>query len=287
MNIERSSFLAGLALVILGSAPVMAADMPLPTYPPAFTWTGFYGGANVGWHWDYAHLTGSEVDDTAGSSGPTPYYSAAQLAAVSAALPVTLRETGLAAGLQWGYNYQIVPLVVIGVEGDLSGLSGSAGANSVASLPASTTPASIPAGTSAFISETATDRWMATLRLRSGLSFDRALIYVTGGAAMARWSLTPSYSDNATFPASGGFNIHEDFFGWTAGAGIEYAFGQNWSARVEYLYANFGTYKNNYQLQNGTASCSSPPTYASCAYVNYSAQLSDNVVRFGLNYLIH
>ena len=61
------------------------------------------------------------MDDTAGSS-PTPDYSAAQLAAVSAALPVTLRETGVAAGLQWGYNYQIVPLVVIGVEGDLSGL---------------------------------------------------------------------------------------------------------------------------------------------------------------------
>ena len=30
-------------------------------------------------------------------------------------------------------------------------------------------------------------------------------------------------------------------FGWTAGAGVEYAFNNYLSAKVEYLYVNFGT----------------------------------------------
>jgi outer membrane immunogenic protein len=29
--------------------------------------------------------------------------------------------------------------------------------------------------------------------------------------------------------------------GWTVGAGVEYALTQNWTAKVEYSYANFGT----------------------------------------------
>ena len=53
------------------------------------------------------------------------------------------------------------------------------------------------------------------MRARAGVAFDRALIYATGGFAFA---------DNAS--------------GWTVGGGLEYAFTNNLSAKIEGLYVN-------------------------------------------------
>jgi outer membrane immunogenic protein len=54
---------------------------------------------------------------------------------------------------------------------------------------------------------------VGTLRLRGGLAFDRFLVYATGGA---------SFDANAV--------------GWAAGTGLQYAFTNNWTGGVEYLY---------------------------------------------------
>ncbi len=35
----------------------------------------------------------------------------------------------------------------------------------------------------------------------------------------------------------------ENRSGWTVGVGVEYAFFQNWSARVEYDYLDFGSHR--------------------------------------------
>jgi outer membrane immunogenic protein len=56
--------------------------------------------------------------------------------------------------------------------------------------------------------------------------------------------------------------------GWTAGAGLEYAFLGNWSAKAEYLYADLG---------NGTCDAS-----VCGVEVDYKSKI--NVVRAGLNY---
>ena len=60
-----------------------------------------------------------------------------------------------------------------------------------------------------------TDGYFGTVRARVGVAFDRALIYATGGFAFA---------DDAT--------------GWTVGGGLEYAFTNNLSAKIEGLYVN-------------------------------------------------
>jgi outer membrane immunogenic protein len=39
--------------------------------------------------------------------------------------------------------------------------------------------------------------------------------------------------------------------GWTAGAGIEYAFAPNWSAKVEYNYVDLGTAFESFQAVGG------------------------------------
>jgi outer membrane immunogenic protein len=95
-----------------------------------------------------------------------------------------------------------------------------------------------------------------------GYALDRTLIYVTGGAAFA--------------PVQAGLNPSSSFdtstkFGWTAGAGVEFAFFGNWSAKAEYLYIDLAS-----------ASCS---TVANCGTATGSSvAFTENVVRGGLNY---
>jgi len=60
--------------------------------------------------------------------------------------------------------------------------------------------------------------WFGTARARAGVAFDRALVYATGGFAFA-----------------------DDANGWTVGGGVEYAFTNNLSAKVEGLYVNLDT----------------------------------------------
>jgi outer membrane immunogenic protein len=56
--------------------------------------------------------------------------------------------------------------------------------------------------------------------------------------------------------------------GWAAGAGIEWGITQNWTARVEYLYLDFGTATSVFPLSNRQQTTSA----------------SMNIARFGVNY---
>lgn len=98
---------AALGLVAAGAAS--AADLPsrkgpiaAPVYmPPAFTWTGFYVGANAGYGWGNVNTNGfGQVSDLDGFVG----------------------------GGQIGYNYQMGQFV-LGLEADLQGADLSSGNN--------------------------------------------------------------------------------------------------------------------------------------------------------------
>ena len=80
--------------------------------------------------------------------------------------------------------------------------------------------------------------WLASLRLRAGFAVDRALFYATGGLAVGGVEASASYQ----IPAySSGKNDTE--WGWTAGGGVEYAFTDDLSARIEYRYTDLGDTK--------------------------------------------
>jgi outer membrane immunogenic protein len=68
-----------------------------------------------------------------------------------------------------------------------------------------------------------TSDWFGTVRARAGVAFDRALIYATGGFAFA-----------------------DDSTGWTVGGGVEYAFTNNLSAKIEGLYVNLDGDDDNF-----------------------------------------
>lgn len=110
---------------------------------------------------------------------------------------------GFLAGAQIGYNWQFSRNIVFGVEGDFTG----------------TDMNGAPAGVPAHID------YIATARARIGYTWDRTMIYGTGGLAYTRFGV-------------GG--VHDTDTGWVIGGGLEWAYSSRWSARAEYLYHDFG-----------------------------------------------
>ena len=250
---------AFVAFATIGSAS--AADLPVKAppmvAPPVWSWTGFYVGANVGGHWG---------DDELTTTTSPPNFVAGFATALDAASAATVKPQGLIGGVQAGYNWQFNSFLM-GVEADANGLSGT-GSRSVTFGPLG------GAGAGTFMNDSVQETFLATVRGRVGVTFDRALLYATGGYAVG----TIKTSDNLGFP--GNFNdatsASTTRSGWTAGAGVEYAFAPNWSAKVEYLFVDLGT--TNVALACGVAPCVNPND--SIVHHRYT----DDILRVGVNY---
>jgi outer membrane immunogenic protein len=123
-------------------------------------------------------------------------------------------EGGFVGGAQAGYNYQIGSFVV-GLEGDIQ--YADFGGDDRFDFDRD----------GIVDDDFNNSDWFGTVRARAGVAFDRALIYATGGFAFA---------DDAT--------------GWTVGGGLEYAFTNNLSAKVEGLYVNLDQDDNFLGIDN-------------------------------------
>ena len=185
----------------LGGAPRRpVSDEPLP-YGPAFSWTGLYIGAHVGYGW-------SDVDW--------------QFAAIPGVSTNNSGTGGLLGG-QIGYNIQIRQLV-FGAEADLS----SAWLNGSTTCP----DATFNCGHSF--------NWMASVRGRTGIAINnnRTLLYGTAGVA---WADVDYAAKDAFSGATFGSGFSDTHVGWVAGGGIEHMLTPNLTARVEYLYYGFNS----------------------------------------------
>ena len=123
-------------------------------------------------------------------------------------------------GVQGGADYQFAPSWVAGIEAQYSWL----GSNNSGVI--------FPGG----YVYTNNQRALGSVTGRVGYTWGAGLLYVKGGYA---------YSDNneslalAGLPAAYTFDgSHSN--GYTVGAGLEYMFAPNWSAKVEYQYYDFG-----------------------------------------------
>lgn len=220
----------GLALVALAfaaSTPAFADESPAPGAP--YDWTGFYAGAQVGYGWGR-----DRIHDESLVSGISDYSDRFGI-------------EGVTGGLHAGYNYQFAPWV-IGLEGDIE-LADVDGDNP-----------GWPFGDNT----TAKIRSQGSVRARVGFLYDRALLYATGGLAVAdiktRYFDAPNVDGDSSVEA-----------GWTAGGGIEYALMQNWTARVEYRYAEFG--------RSTVKTTTTDPNWEE------HNDLSEHAVRVGVSYL--
>lgn len=216
--------LASVALVTM-STPLLAADLatryPVKAMPPAvFSWTGFYVGGNVGYAGDSFSADALLFDA----------LSVNNLVSYDGSGTASITSSGFIAGGQVGYNYQFANNVVVGVETDLqwSGIEGRADA----ALDAT----SILIGSA---NVGASIDYFGTIRARLGYAFDRFLPYVTGGAAYGRTAA----SGDAVILGVGSTSVSaaSDSWGWTVGAGAEFAVTNNWTVKAEYLYVDLGS----------------------------------------------
>jgi outer membrane immunogenic protein len=206
---------AGLGTAMAQAAS--AADMSLPPIykapPPAyFTWTGWYVGLNGGGGWGQTSHTA-----TFGAAGAPPLTTG------------NFNTSGGLAGGTIGYNYQLGQWLV-GAEADLdwANIRG-------------TFNGTVPVAGAAF-SLSSQLNWLDTTRMRLGWVWDHALFYGTAGAAVG--GVTTTASASAAIAGLGATATAADTqtrFGWTAGAGVEYAFNNYLSGKVEYMYVNLGT----------------------------------------------
>lgn len=194
------------ALLVAMSVGAQAADLgppPAPAYKapafvaPPFSWTGFYLGGNVGAGWN----NGSVSDTLLGGTWSTN------------------DNATFVGGGQVGANYEFGGGFVAGIEGDFDWFANNN--NSVTVL-----------GTT--LQGSNNGRWLTTLTGRLGYAVDRVLFYGKGGGAwVGSNNLTVT---NVATGSSVSFSNNNTNTGWTAGAGIEWAFYNNWTARLEYDY---------------------------------------------------
>jgi outer membrane immunogenic protein len=147
---------------------------------------------------------------------------------------------GGVAGGTVGFNIQAGSGVVWGVEGDI-GWSGIKGGSTVACAGGCTTKNS----------------WLGTARFRLGYAFDRWLPYLTGGGAYGNIKATSILGSTSSSE-----------FGWTAGAGMEFAVAGGWTAKLEYLYVDLGD-----------GACS-----GACALAPITVKFQTSLIRGGINY---
>jgi outer membrane immunogenic protein len=294
-NFILSTALAVSAIVSSGAAE--AADLPVRPYTkapivvdPIYNWTGFYVGANLGWSF------GRSKTDVSIAGAPFAFTSQ--------------RMDGILGGLQAGYNWQS-GRALFGLETDIQataqkgssslidfipgtpGIPGTLGTPGTPAIPCiefdPPAPACIPGtgipatpgtpGTPAIPGTPAVTGiltyqnklpWFGTFRGRIGFTpADRWLVYATGGLAYGEVSTNETLNVNG---ANIVFNTSRIRLGWTVGAGVEAALWSNWTAKLEYLYIDFGTV-------NDALIGITPITP-----IVTSSRVTDQIVRVGLNY---
>jgi outer membrane immunogenic protein len=237
--------LAALALVLSGST-ALAADLtyePAPVAAPAevFNWTGFYVGVHGGYGWGHTQDT----------HNPNAFGQ-------------TL--TGGFGGAQIGYNWQLQNNVVLGLEADVA--AGNIGKEW--------------GGANEFDPYYGEDKidWFGTVRGRVGYSVDRFMPYLTGGLAWANVDHKLGCDRNRVAVTIGGCtnafetSKSDTVWGWTAGAGVEYAITNNVTLKAEYLYTDLG--KNDVTLVD--------VNYVGNPVNNREFDTSFNSVKLGVNY---
>jgi len=250
--------LGGMVVAAALSGSAFAADLPSRSYAkapamaaPATNWSGLYIGGNVGYGWgtggpDVALLPSSDFSVFAPTFGG--------------------RRNGAVGGAQIGYNWQ-AGSIVTGLEADIQGSAVRGSDRTVLSdlggVPLAGTLGSSDQRMS----------WFGTFRGRLGFTaIPELLIYATGGLAYGQIDASADtfFTSTNHYPTS----VSQTKAGWTVGGGTEWAFAHNWSAKIEYLYVDFGNVSAtalNAPADNGDS-------------VRYTWHTKENIVRAGVNY---
>lgn len=213
---------------VMKAAAAAAALLATAGQVAAADWDGFYVGLNAG----FADSSADSLTQMTGSG----YFAAANLTSINANGATTLDTDGFTGGAQIGYNAQIAPSIVLGLEGDVNYYDGSDAKSLTVVYPVS-------APFAYTLNAEVEQQYIATIRARLGVTIGTTgLIYATGGYAYTDAEYTVSFRDN--FP--GGVPVavphaSGSASGWTLGAGGEWMIAPTTSFKVEYLHTDLGT----------------------------------------------
>lgn len=210
MNLSRAIFLAA---VMMLPTSAFAADFQAVTEPPAWSWTGFYGGVGGGWgfgtgDYDIAEAPGFGVNhDLSG--------------------PLAGGQVGYGAQLGWMYLGAEAQGLWSGIDGDKTFYDG--------------------------VLDTHTDvDWLAMGKLRAGAAFDRFLVFGTGGYAGAEISPSASLrycSEEGN--CSSRWSDSEWANGYFFGLGGAVSLSDNWSVGLEWNHVVFNDVDFGGKVEHG------------------------------------
>ena len=256
------SAVSAIVLTQFASAADLPRKAPAPVAIP-YNWTGFYVGVNAGYTWGPWDASSNQI-----IFDPSASHDA--------------KVNGGLVGLQAGYNWQSGAWVY-GLEGDIQ-ITGAKDTDAwtAPGAPPIVVPApgledflpGPPGGGPMSFTHEWKFPWFGTLRGRLGfLPAERWLLYVTGGLAVGETKYNMTFSQPAAVRPFNPYSLSDDVtrVGWTVGAGVETAFANNWSAKLEYLYVDLGTRSIDTFDVDGAP-----------FHVEY--RIRNNIVRVGLNY---
>ena len=255
-----------IAAILLASSSAVAADLPSRNPPVAYTsppamlsWTGIYAGLNLGGGWSAGNGNGNAWNLGGANGGVTNNIGGSN------------GSGGIIGGAQVGYNYQFGGFgngigAVLGAEADFQGTSMGSGNGNYYGYVANIGNTGVLTYVPSWVGNGVNIPWYGTVRGRLGLTvMPSLLLYGTGGFAYAGvnsngynyWGSTRSATQT----------------GWTAGAGAEWMFMPNWSAKAEYLYTDVsGGNSNEYGWNYGVS------------LNNVNNHTRWNTIRAGVNY---
>ena len=241
---------AAISAFLVSPAVASAADMapaykaaPMAAQVAVYNWTGFYIGGHIGGGWA-----------TEGSTELAPGTVAFPTGTVFHGHDLS----GFLGGVQGGFNWQANSPFVIGVEGEYSWADLSGTASTISTVNGFVT------------TSTARTRDIAMATGRVGYAASNWLFYAKGG-----WAWEHGSSTGTGVTAAGAFfdttNSSTDRNGWVVGVGIEWGFTPNWSAKIEYNHADFGSTTVAVNSSRGTTN-----------FVSSTDRI--DIVKAGLNY---
>jgi outer membrane immunogenic protein len=210
----KKILIAGLAGAALSCAPALAADMPLKA--PQLAAPFNWGGFYVG----------AYVGGVWGNTHVRRFDGATSFN------PIDADPSGVGIGGLVGYNLQNGQ-TVFGLESDAGWLNAKATDNQFSSASGLTVPVKI--------------NFEGRIRGRFGYAIDRSLFFIAGGVSFGHEMVTLNDPGFAT-PS-----VSKDHIGWNIGAGLDYAFLNNWIGRVEYIYDAFSNPIYGFSAASGGA----------------------------------
>jgi outer membrane immunogenic protein len=264
------------------SFAALAAAVPAAAQDQGNLWSGLYVGLNAGAAWSDNTLRPAVAPGTGIIVIPP-----ADIPLINGAIGNSSYNTGFTGGIEGGYNYRIGNYL-LGVETDFVALGVNDHTTTIFQSPLPTLPApptppplttppllpTSPPGSPAtyVLNQQAKTSWMWSFRPRVGYVFGPWLAYATAGVAVSDVKVGLGFSDNHVPPNVILNESSKTRAGWIAGLGAAYAFSPNWSAKGEWLYADFGSF-------NTTAF--SPTSFVT---LTSESKVRSNILRFGVDY---